>query len=54
MKPMDLSGLIKGLLVVVGIAMALGRLDELKRWAAREAFGVKPTHLTTVSRIGYR
>ncbi len=40
MKPTDLSGLIKGLMVVIGIAMALGRLDDLKRWAAREAFGV--------------
>ena len=41
MKPFDLSGLIKGLMVVIGIALALGRLDELKRWAAREAFGVQ-------------
>ena len=38
MKGMDLTGLIKGLLVVIGIAMALGKLDNLKRWAAKEAF----------------
>ena len=38
MKPTDLTGLIKGLMVVIGIAMALGRLDELKRWAIKEAF----------------
>lgn len=39
MKPMDLSGLIKGLLVVIGIALAAGRLHELKQWAISEAFG---------------
>jgi hypothetical protein len=39
MKPLDLSGLIKGLMVVIGIALALGRLEDLKRWAANEAFG---------------
>ncbi len=38
MKPLDLSGLTKGLVVVIGIAMALGRLETLKRWAAQEAF----------------
>ena len=38
MKPMDLTGLIKGILVVIGIAMALGKLNELKRWATKEAF----------------
>ena len=37
MKPMDLSGLIKGLMIVIGIALALGKLDELKRWAVHEA-----------------
>ncbi len=37
-KPLDLSGLIKGLMVVIGIAMALGKLDDLKRWAMKEAF----------------
>jgi hypothetical protein len=47
MKPMDLTGLIKGLMVVIGIAMALGRLEALKRWATKEAFGIsmhKPIH----------
>ena len=43
MKATDLSGLIKGLMVVIGIAMALGRLDDLKRWAAQEAFA-SPVH----------
>ena len=39
MKPIDLSGLIKGLMVVIGIAITLGKLDDLKRWSAKEAFG---------------
>jgi hypothetical protein len=38
MKPVDLSGLIKGLMVVIGIALALGKLENLKRWAIQEAF----------------
>ncbi len=42
MKPTDLTGLIKGLMVVIGIAVALGRLDQLKKWAAQEAFGTSP------------
>lgn len=41
MRPVDLSGLIKGLMVVIGIAVALGKLDALKRWAISEAF---PNH----------
>ncbi len=44
MKPMDLSGLIKGLMVVIGIAMALGKLNALVRWAAQEAFGGRSNH----------
>jgi len=44
MKPADLGGLIKGLLVVIGIAMALGRLSDLNRWAVREAFGSFTIH----------
>ena len=39
MKATDLSGLIKGLMIVIGIAMAFGKLDVLRQWAAREAFG---------------
>ena len=42
MKPVDLSGLIKGLMVVIGIAMALGKLDDLRVWAAKEAFRCGP------------
>ena len=38
MKPMDMSELIKGLMVVIGIALAIGKLPELKQWAARKAF----------------
>ena len=45
MKPMDLSGLIKGLMVVIGIALALGKLE---RWAIREAFpSTKSSHSST-------
>lgn len=43
MKAMDLSGLIKGLMVVIGIAMAIGKLGALERWAAKEAFGFNQT-----------
>lgn len=42
MKPLDLSGLIKGLMIVIGMAIALGKLDVLRQWAAKEAFGAKP------------
>ena len=53
MRPLDPSGLARGLLVVIGIAMALGRLDELKHWAAREAFGVsRGTHFTRYAIYG--
>ena len=45
MKPVDLSGLIKGLLVVIGIAMAAGRMDDLRTWAIKEAF--HPTQHTS-------
>jgi hypothetical protein len=46
MKPMDLSGLIKGLMVVIGIAIAAGKLSALKQWAIKEAFG--PTRHTVM------
>ncbi len=32
----DLGPLIKGLLVVIGIAMATGHYGDLQRWARRE------------------
>ena len=38
MKPMDLSELIKGLMVIIGIALAAGKLPELKQWAIKRAF----------------
>jgi hypothetical protein len=41
---MDLSGLIKGLMVMIGVAIALGKLDDLKQWAIREAFGKTSIH----------
>ena len=44
MKPIDLSGLIKGLMVVIGIAIALGQLENLKRWAIEEAFPRTSNH----------
>ncbi len=37
MKPVDLSGLIKGLMVVIGIAIMMGKLDELRVWATLKA-----------------
>ena len=40
----NLGELVKGLMVVIGIAVSMGKLPELKRWAAQEAFGVRPTH----------
>ena len=45
MSTINLGELVKGLMVVVGIAMSLGKLPELKRWAAQEAFG--PIHPRT-------
>ena len=42
MRPLDLSGLIKGLLVVIGLAIVLGKLDVLRDWAVREAFSEMP------------
>lgn len=39
MKPIDLSRLIKGLFVVIGISIAFGKYDELRRWARDKAFG---------------
>ena len=40
MSTVNLGELIKGLMAVIGIALSLGKLPELKQWAAREAFGV--------------
>jgi hypothetical protein len=34
---MDLSGLIKGIMVVIGIAMATGHYGDLERWARQQA-----------------
>ena len=44
MNTINLSELIKGLMVVIGIAASMGKLPELKRWAAQEAFRVRPAH----------
>lgn len=46
MNTINLGELVKGLMVVIGIAVSMGRLPELKRWAAQEAFGRTPQHLT--------
>ena len=35
----NLGELVKGLMVVIGIAVSMGKLPELKRWAPQEAFG---------------
>ncbi len=51
MQSLDLSGLIKGLLVVIGIAMAMGRLGDLERWAAHEAFDAHPSKNWTPTAI---
>lgn len=40
----NLGELVKGLMLVIGIAVSMGKLPELKRWAAQEAFGVRPVH----------
>ena len=37
MKAVDISGLVKGCLVVIGIAMATGHYGDLQRWARRQA-----------------
>ena len=42
MNSIDLSGLIKGLMIVIGIALAMGRLGDLERWAGKEAFRPSP------------
>lgn len=42
MKPIDLSGLIRGLMVAIGIALTLGKLPTLERWAIKEAFPITP------------
>jgi hypothetical protein len=46
MNSIDLSGLIKGLMVVIAIAIAAGRLSELKHWAAHEAFAPSSSRFT--------
>jgi len=45
MSPLNLSELVKGLMIVVVIAASMGKLPELKRWAAQEAFGVLAHHV---------
>jgi hypothetical protein len=52
MNTVDLGGLIKGLMVVIGIALALGRLDDLERWAANEAFRPNSTSAPIVPLFG--
>jgi hypothetical protein len=37
MNSVDISPLVKGLLVVIGIAIATGHYSELQSWARREA-----------------
>ena len=44
MNTVDLSGLIKGLMVVITIAVIANKLPELKQWALEEAFGHHSTH----------
>lgn len=36
MKPIDLSGLIKGLMVVIGISITLGKYPALEQWARNQ------------------
>jgi len=38
MKPLELGELIKGLMIVIAIALSLGKLEVIKTWAMREAF----------------
>ena len=45
MNTIDLGGLIKGLMGVMGIAFSLGQLPALKRWAAHETFGASHSHI---------
>jgi hypothetical protein len=45
MSTIDLSGLIKGLMVVIGFAVVTGNLFAFKKWAAREAFPKAGLHL---------
>jgi len=39
MAPMNLVELVKGLLPIALAALALGHLNEVRNWAAHEAFG---------------
>ena len=44
MKPIDLSGLIQGLAVVIILAISIGKYDALKKFAMNEArHALKPT-----------
>ena len=43
MNTLSLNELVKGLMIVIAIAISMGKLPELKRWAALEAFGMHPT-----------
>jgi hypothetical protein len=37
MQTLDLSPLVKGIIVIVGIAIALGQYPKLERWAKTQA-----------------
>lgn len=51
MNTINLSDLVKGLMVVIAIAMSMGKLPELKRWAIKEAFG--PSRRTALIQKSY-
>jgi hypothetical protein len=36
MKAMDLSGLVRGLMLALAIALAFGKLSAVKKWAIQE------------------
>ena len=58
MKSVDLKELIQGLLVVVFAALAVGRLDDLHRWAKNDFFKnlnrpfTAPARLSTPKDLG--
>ena len=54
MNTINLGELVKGLTVVIGIAVSMGKLPQLERWAAQEAFGVRPQHHLQVRSEKYR
>ncbi len=37
MKATDITGLVKGLLVVIGLAISVGRYDDLRKFARNQA-----------------